>query len=131
MKRALVIGALFGLALAGLTGRTTLVPQARAGDFLYGCIKPGLDAGSTANLTIQGGNQFMVSCPTYPVQYRVCLAGATCTATSTDAPIANDQQVDLCAGTSYTQLSLYKQYDGGNPLCCVYRVAPKTVCQTQ
>jgi len=124
--RGLALSAVVALvAWSALSGS-----RAHAGDFLYGCAVPGADGGTLAKLTIQGGNQFMVSCANNPVRYLVC-ADAGCSATSTSAPISADQQVDLCAPTSFTTLSFFKTYDAGNPTCCAYKVTPKTVCQTQ
>jgi hypothetical protein len=130
MKRALTLAALG--ALFALASRS-----ARAADLIMTTMVPGADAGSLAFTSGSWlpGNQFMVSCPTYSgVTYRLCPAAdagiAQCVATSTDAPIQADKQIDLCAPNGYTGLSLYKMYDGGNPTCSIFKVTPKTVCQT-
>jgi hypothetical protein len=103
---------------------------AEAADFLYSCPQPGADAGTTANLAINPGEQLMIRCPGYSgVTYRECQT-SSCTATSTDSVLDADKSIDVCTPSQYTTLSLYKLYDGGNPLCCVYKVYPsmKGVC---
>lgn len=126
MRLALVIVAL-GVAVVAAS-------RAHAADLWKATMVPGADAGTTARIgaTWMPGNQVMVSCPNNQVTYRMCPAADAggCTAQSYDAPIAANSQVDLCFPTGYTALSLYKQYDGGNPSCGVYLVTPKTVCQT-
>lgn len=127
MKRALLATAALALAVV------SLAPKAEAADIWQATLVPGADAGSKAAITSQTwlpGNQFMVSCTGYGgVTYRVCKT-STCAAVTTDAPVETGKQIDLCAPTAYTALSLFKTYDGGNPSCNVFLVQPKTVCQT-
>ena len=123
-----IAGAIVSLVLA------TCARPAKAADFVYQCPTLGGDAGNTILLgpnVITPNSQFMVS-TNYQLNYRVCKTndgGPNCTATSTDAPIPANAQVDLCMPSGYAYASFYKLYDGGNPSVCVYLVTPKTVCQ--
>ncbi|MBK7865208.1 MAG: hypothetical protein IPJ65_42745 [Archangiaceae bacterium] len=129
MRKALMLIAAVGAFLA-----LTVASRGNAADLFRVSLVPGADGGSTAQVigAWLPGNQFMVSCPNNSVTYRLCPAADAggCTATSTDAPVQGDKQVDLCAPSGYSSLSLYKQFDGGNPSCSVFLVTPKTVCQT-
>ena len=115
------------------------VKEAAAADFVYSCPVLGGDAGNNILVgpsVITPNTQFMVS-SNYAINYRVCRTsvgveadgGPSCKALSTDAPIAANQQVDLCMPSGYAYASFYKLYDGGNPSVCMYLVTPKTICQ--
>jgi hypothetical protein len=122
---------LFLLTAAFLATRLFCADDAYADDTYVTSLFPGADAGSTApsDAGFGAGQQLMIRCDTYPgVTLRMCQAGAACTATSNDTRIDPDKSIDICTRTGIGQLSVFKQYDGGNPTCRLYVVNPKTVC---
>lgn len=120
------------LLLAVLASLASSCAQAWAADKLIpgpdgGCINPGDDGGTHAEIAVPGNSQFMVSASS-TVNYRACRAGSTCVAAKNDAPIAGGAQVDTCMPPLYSTVSFFIG-DGGTATVCVYSVNPKTVCQ--
>jgi hypothetical protein len=120
--RFLPFAIVLGLAVGGWWLRAS---PAEAADFYKFSLVPGADAGTNASSTaLVGGNQYMVRCDSYAVKYKVCETSATCTASANDSQLDSDQSIDICGLNNFTQLSVYKVYDGGNPTCRVYNVNP-------
>lgn len=112
------------LALAGLAG-FLLFNKAHASDTYRETLAPGADAGSLASATVSvSGVQFMLRCTTHPVTYKICNAGVACAATANDSPIDADQSIDVCGLQGWSQLSVFRAYDGGVGACRLYYVNP-------
>lgn len=112
--------------LAGFAGFSLVQQKAHAADFYTATLAPGADAGSLALVSITGGNQYMVRCSNYSVTYKLCMTGLTCSATANDSPIDADQSIDVCGVTGWTQISVFRTYDGGVPSCRLYSVNPSS-----
>lgn len=119
------------LAVAVLiAGALWLAQPAHAADYWLAKDTVGADAGTLSVLTVPGGEQVMLRCDNNNhVRYRICAQDAGCSATTTDAVIDTDKNIDICVpggNPPKTKLGLYKLYDGGNPTCNVYKVFPIT-----
>lgn len=122
---------IFFMFLVGL-GLTLLMSQcvseAYASDKKVACVQVGDDAGTTGFVTIPTGNsQVMARCEGYSARH-VIGNGSGTVATSTDSILDADNSMDICIDPANdTRISFYKQYDGGNPQCCLYKVKPRTL----
>lgn len=69
----------------------------------------------------------MIRCTTHPVTYKLCeTTASSCSATANDSVIDADQSVDICGLSGYSQLSVFRTYDGGVPSCRLYAVNPSS-----
>jgi hypothetical protein len=114
------------LSLAAVVAALGFSSLARGADVYKLSMSPGADAGTNATATVTGGTQYMVRCDNYDVKYVLCPAGVTCNAGANDPTIDPNISTDICGIVGYTQLSVYRLYDGGVPTCRLYTVVPQS-----